>query len=131
VLPSMRMQSFVASIGSRRIGSGQVKCALAYSYPMSIAFWLESISAGFFANFSFSSARMVPGSMSRSAARAPAYAMFFIRIRSRTPVNRALHMSASGIPRYVTSGLVSRPSSGHVESYSSHPPDRTSAMSFW
>ena len=80
---------------------------------MSIAFWFESISAGFFENFSVSSARMISVSMLSSAARAPAYAMFFIRMRSRTPSNCALHISASGMPRYVTSGrdepLIERP----------------------
>ena len=66
------------------------------------------MSAGFFENFSVSSVRMISTSMFRSAASAPAYAMFFIRMRSRTPSNCALHISASGIPRYVTSGRMSR-----------------------
>ena len=42
---------------------------------------------------------MTSVSMPSSAASAPAYAMFFIRMRSRTPLKVALHISASGMPR--------------------------------
>ena len=61
------------------------------------------MSAGFRENFSFSMPETTSMSMSRSAASVPAYAMFFISVRSRDSAKASLHSCAKGTPRKVTS----------------------------
>ncbi len=82
-----------------------------------------------FPNVSSSSPSITPSSMSSSAASAPTYVMFFMRMRSREPSKFSTHMRASGTPRKVTSSRLSVSASGHVESWITQPPDRTSVMS--
>ena len=67
----MRIASPVASIFSRRIGSGQGKFAFAQSKPIWIALAFDAMSAGFFENFSSSMPESTPMSMSRRAASVP------------------------------------------------------------
>ena len=72
VLPSIMIESLVASIVLRWNGSGQGKLRCAYSYPSWMALWLSAIMDFFEPYFSSSSVSMTFMSMSSSAASAPA-----------------------------------------------------------
>ena len=77
---------------------------------------LASTSACFLPKLSVSSWRNTSRSISSSAASTPAYMMFFIRIRLRTPTKFSLQIFASGTPRIVMSSRFSTVERGHVES---------------
>ena len=55
-------------------------------------------------------------SIETKAASAPAYAMFFIRMRSRAPLKASTHIFPKGTPRNVTSSLIRALSIGQDES---------------